>query len=449
MPSREEITYFGAGPALLPTAVLESAAAALQNYQSTGLGLAEHSHRSPLANQILSDTKASLRSLLSIPDSYEILFMQGGGSGEFSAVVYNMVSVWVERRRRRAEKDLRAKTTSQSLRDDEVEKLILERLKKEVEEELWLDYLVTGSWSLKASQEAAKLLGPEHVNVALDARKANEGKFGQIPGEETWTLTPTPREGGKGPALVYYCDNETVDGVEFPSFPKCLEAHSQDEAEERLVVADMSSNILSRKVDVSKFSVIFAGAQKNIGLTGLTIVILRRSLLPPETPSPEAALLRSLNLPLGPVVFDYPTLAANNSLYNTLSIFDVWVAGQVMKSLLETYGAEKVGGMETVADKKAAMVYAVLNKWESKGVYRVVPGRDVRSRMNICFRVGDEGASEKDWLEGAEKRGLMGLKGHRSVGGIRVSNYNSVSIEGVEELTRYMEDYAQNFGTNS
>lgn len=252
MPSREDITYFGAGPALLPTPVLEAASQALLNYDSTGLGLAEHSHRSPLANKVLADTKAALKALLDIPDDYDILFMQGGGSGEFSAVVYNLVAVWVERRRRRAEKELSASGPPADL-----EAQVLERLKKEVAEELKLDYLVTGSWSLKASQEAARLIGQEHVNIAVDARKSSDGKFGLVPDEKEWGLTPSKGAGRSGAAFVYYCDNETVDGVEFPAFPARLERSGGDEENEPLVVADMSSNILSRKVDVKKFGVIF------------------------------------------------------------------------------------------------------------------------------------------------------------------------------------------------
>ena len=255
MPSREEVSYFGAGPAPLPTPVIEAGGKAFVNYNDTGLGLAEISHRSPTANKILADTKASLIALYDIPDSYEILFMQGGGSGEFSAVVHNLVSVWVERRRRKAYAEIKAKSSDTS--DEQVEKDVLERLRKEVNDELKVDYLVTGSWSLKASQEAARLIGSKYVNVALDARKANNGKFGKIPAEDTWSLTPTRKEGGKGSALVYYCDNETVDGVEFPDFPKCLESQGGEEEDERIVVADMSSNFLSRKIDVNKFSVIF------------------------------------------------------------------------------------------------------------------------------------------------------------------------------------------------
>ena len=233
----------------MPTKVLEAGAQAFVNYEKTGLSLAEISHRSSLATKILNDTKSALSSILGMPDSHEILFLHGGGTGEFSAVVFNMVAVWVEQRRRRAEKEL-----------DGDEEKILERVRKELREELKLDYLVTGSWSLKASQEAANLLEPlgkGFTNVAMDARKTNDGKFGTIPGESTWNLTPTRGEGGTGSAFVYYCDNETVDGVEFPKFPECLEPQGQGEDDERLVVADMSSNFLSRHIDVRKYAVIF------------------------------------------------------------------------------------------------------------------------------------------------------------------------------------------------
>ena len=253
MPTREEIAYFGAGPAPLPTPVLAAGAQAFLNYENTGLSLAEVSHRSPLANKILADTKSALSTFLEIPDTYEILFMHGGGTGEFSAVVFNLVAVWVEQRRRQAEKELGGD-----------EEKVLERVRREVREDLRLDYLVTGSWSLKASQEAANLLEPlgkNFTNVAVDARKDNGGRFGKIPDQSTWSLTPTRKAGGKGSAFVYYCDNETVDGVEFPSFPKCLEPQSQDEEDERLIVADMSSNFISRRVDVSKYAVIFVSSR--------------------------------------------------------------------------------------------------------------------------------------------------------------------------------------------
>ncbi|KAI9885464.1 MAG: translation termination inhibitor protein itt1 [Watsoniomyces obsoletus] len=438
MPSRSEVTYFGPGPAALPTPVLEAAAEALLNYQSTGVGLAEHSHRSPFANKILSDTKNYLKELLEVPDDYEILFMQGGGSAEFSAVVYHMVSVWVERHARPLKHDIISRHAISS--PERVHQELVVEMRKLVREELKLDYLVTGSWSLKASQEAARLVGEEYVHIALDARDATEGEFIDIPGEDTWELTPTRKEGGTGAAMVYYCDNETVDGVEFPGFPRCLE--SQDEDGERLVVADMSSNILSRRVNVKKFAIIFAAAQKNVGSTGLTLVIIRKSLLPPQTATSSPRILRDLGLPVAPIILDFATMAKNNSLYNTLPIFDVWIAGQVMHSLLTGFGDRKLAGQEEMASAKAELLYSVLDKYP--GVYTVVPNKNVRSRMNLCFRVaGGEEEVEKKWLKGAEERGLLGLKGHRSVGGIRISNYNPIPMEGAQKLAQYIEDFAK------
>lgn len=402
MVNRSDVHYFGAGPAPLPTAVLEKASQVLLNYKDKGIGLCEMSHRSTEANEILAEAKQALATLIDIPDDYDILFLQSGGSGQFSATVYNLASIWVEKQR--------AKIAAE-VGDDKDE--VLKRLRKVVDEDLKLDYLVTGSWSLKGSQEAARLVGAKHVNVAVDARKANDGKFGKIPPEDQWSLTP--RSSG-GPAFVYFCDNETVDGVEFPEFPKSLEG---DDAP--LVCADMSSNFISRKVDVRKYALIFGGAQKNIGNTGIAIVILRKSLLPPHSTQASPDLMRELGLSVGPVVLDYPTIAKNNSLYNTLPIFDVWVAGQVMSGLVNTYGTKKIGGQEEISNEKARLIYDTLEKYPN--VYRVVPDKSVRSRMNICFRIcGGDADKEKSFLSGAEKKGLLGLKGHRSVGGIRASN---------------------------
>jgi phosphoserine aminotransferase len=242
MPTRSEVAYFGAGPAPLPTPVIEASASAFINFENTGLSLAEISHRSPTANKILQDAKDALVTLYDIPvGDYEILFMQGGGTGEFSAAVQNLVGAWVERRRRRAVAEL-----GEGEGKDEA---VLERVREEIQRELKVDYLVTGSWSLKASQEASRLLGGKYVNVALDARKANGGKFGTIPPDGEWKLSDA-----KGSAFTYLCDNETVDGVEFPDFPKVLEGKGEDE---RIVVTDMSSNFLSRRVDVRKYGMIF------------------------------------------------------------------------------------------------------------------------------------------------------------------------------------------------
>lgn len=420
MPSRSDVHYFGAGPAPLPTPVLEQASKVLLNYNDSGVGITEISHRSPEANAILAHTISCLRQLLDIPEGegpegYDVLFLQGGGSGEFSAVVYHMLSIWVRRREK------------QLMNDGLTGERVVEQLKMDVDTKMKLDYLVTGSWSLKASQEAARLAGKEKVNIVTDARKHRDGKFGLVPSSSTWSPTKSEDEC----ALTYYCDNETVDGVEFQSAPS---GHN--------LVADMSSNFLSRAVDVRKHAAIFGGAQKNIGTTGITIAIVSNRIMPPHAEMADPVLLRRLNLPVGPVVLDWPTIAKNNSLYNTLPIFDVWIAGQVMQRLLDnsTGASPRIATQQAESDKKASMLYGVL---DGSDVYAVVPDKSVRSRMNLCFRIkGGDADAEKAFLKGAESRGLLGLKGHRSVGGIRISNYNAVPVEAAEKLTRYLREYA-------
>ncbi|KAI4137269.1 MAG: hypothetical protein L6R39_007376 [Caloplaca ligustica] len=431
MPSREDVAYFGAGPAPLPTVVLEKGAEAFVNFENTGLSLAEISHRSQTANRILADTKAALASLLQIPDSHEILFMHGGGSAEFSAVVLNMVAVWVEKRRRKAETEFGGD-----------EQKIHDTVKSELRDKLRLDYLVTGSWSLKASQEAANLLEPlgkGFVNVAVDSRQSNGGKFGTIPSEDTWNLTPSKSQGGQSSSFVYYCDNETVDGVEFPGLPKCLDQSSSDPDNELLVVADMSSNFLSRRVDVSKYAVIFGGAQKNIGITDVTLVIVRKDLL---SSYPSSSFLHAVGVWSPPTILNWSVIAKNNSLYNTMPIFSIWIAGEVMRGLIATHGEKGLKGQEDLANQKAKVIYDVLDTYPD--VYQVVPHRSVRSRMNICFRIRQGNAEqEKAFLEYAEAQLLQGLKGHRSVGGIRASNYNAVPLKNVQKLAAYLADFAR------
>ncbi|KAI0157733.1 phosphoserine aminotransferase [Xylariaceae sp. FL1272] len=422
MPERADVTYFGAGPAGLPTDVLESAAQALLNYNNTGLGIAEHSHRSQHATDIINEAKADLASYLDVPDDYDICFLSGGGSGEFSATMYNLVGAWVNKKKA----EILGDTKEQDANQDE----LVAALKKAIDCELKLDYLVTGGWSLKAYQEAGRLLGPEFTNLATDSRTINNGKFGEIPDESTWKLS-------KDAAMVYYCDNETVDGVEFPKFPEALAPKADGTGP--IVVADMSSNILSRRIPVKNFSVVFFGAQKNLGSTGITVVIIKKSLLP----QPSPALMRKLGLPIPPVILTYETISKNNSLYNTLSIFDVYIAGQVLKKLLKTYD-NRVDGQEAVSDKKAALIYGALEAHPD--VYRIVPGKSVRSRMNICFRITKNGETDKteaDFLKQGTALGLTGLKGHRSVGGIRASNYNSIPLEGAQKLAQFLNDFAK------
>ncbi|KAL7805541.1 phosphoserine aminotransferase [Trichoderma aethiopicum] len=426
MPARDEITYFGAGPAPLPTSVLEKAAQALVNYNNTGLGLAEHSHRSEIANTIINEAKADLASFLDIPDDYEILFMQAGGTGEFSATAYNLVGAWVANRRRRIFGTPREEGDGKPAE--------MQQLHDAVENDLKMDYIITGSWSAKAAAEAARLYGQDHVNVAADARLVNGGKFGIIPDESTWKLS-------EDAALVYFCANETVDGVEFQEFPQRLLPRADGEGP--IVVADMSSNILSRKIPVKNFSVIFFGAQKNLGSAGITVVVIKKNLIAPVTEQPSAAMMRHLGLAIPPIILQYDSIAKNNSLYNTLSIFDVYIAGQVLKKLLDTY-PDKVSGQEAVSKQKADLIYGALDAHPD--VYRVVPDKSVRSRMNICFRVtkgGDFDAAEKDFFAQAAARGLTGLKGHRSVGGARASNYNTITLEGAQKLAQFINDFAK------
>lgn len=439
MPSRDEVSYFGAGPAPLPTAVIEESAKALINFENTGLGLSEISHRSPTANKILADAKSALATLYDFPlegdDAYEVLFMQGGGSGEFSASVQACVGWWVERRRRRAVAELGEGKESE----------VVERVRKEITEELKVDYLVTGSWSLKASQEAARLIGKRYVNVATDARKINDGKFGKIPEEQEWSLSDSKKS-----AMVYWCDNETVDGVEFPTFPSRLKGRDDEDG---VVVADMSSNFVSRKINVKDYGIIFGGAQKNLGIAGITVIIARKSLLA-LTPKPEFLQQLSDVLPsaIPPVVFDFQTIAKNNSLYNTLPIFNLYIATLVLQSLVKNFEEKKVSGQEELAVRKATLLYETLDKYSES--FHVVPDKSVRSRMNICFRIRPEAeaggnadasawdeAREKAFLAGAEQHNLMGLKGHRSVGGIRISNYNAVSLASVHKLVACLVEF--------
>lgn len=253
-----------------------------------------------MATDILNEAKARLATALDIPDDYEILFMPSGGTGQFSASVYNFVGAWVLRK----QKELFGATDGELTELESVQKL-----RDAVQKELKLDYLMTGGWSQKAAAEAERLLGKDYVNVATDGRKENDGKFKSIPDESTWNLS-------KEAAFVYFCDNETVDGVEFPAFPKSLEPDADGKGP--IVIADMSSNILTRKIPIEKYSAIFFGAQKNLGIAGVTGVVLKKSFLP--QPSPE--LLRKLALPIPPIMFQYNTIAKNNSLYNTLSIFE-------------------------------------------------------------------------------------------------------------------------------
>lgn len=429
MPSREEVLFFGAGPARLPTDVLEQAAISLVNHENTGIGLVEHPHRSKLAKDIVTGARDGVASFLDVPtDEYNVLILPAGGTGQFAGTVYNLVGAWVLRER--------AALVASGLPDDDSrDGPLVAALREKVARELRLDYIITGNWSLKAYQEAARLLGPEYVNVAADARQVPgaDGKFGAIPDESTWKLSPNA-------ALVYFCDNETVDGVEFPRFPALLEPAAAKTTAP--VVADMSSNILSRPVAARSYGVFFFGAQKNLGTPGITVAVVKRSLLP----QPSPALVRALGLPVCPIVLSYPDVAKAECLYNTASIFDIYVAGQVLQKLHTTFPQDKAAGQAEVAGKKAKMIYDAVEAYPA--VYRLRPAPGARSRMNIVFRVISSDDDEKAFLKESTALGMVGLGGHRSIGGIRVSNYNSISVQEIETLAAFIHAFAKKVKTD-
>ncbi|KAK9474667.1 pyridoxal phosphate-dependent transferase [Dipodascopsis tothii] len=378
--------YFGAGPALLPAEAINQAAADLIAYDDSGLGVGEISHRSAAAVAIVNDAKANLVKLLDVPDTHEVFFLQGGGTGGFSAIVYNMLAAFA------------AKTGKKGK----------------------ADYFITGGWSKSAYAEAVRL-GVE-TNVVADSRKVSPaGKFQEVPAAETWTFSPAGET-----AYVYYCDNETVMGTEFSSVPAVPEGVE--------IVCDMSSNILSRPVDVAKFGLIFAGAQKNVGIAGASIYIIKKSLLE----RPTDAELVALGVPLAPIGMEFKTVVGANSLYNTLPIFCVDVIKLTTQLLLDNGG---LAAQQAVAERKAAKVYAALDAAPA-GVYTLPVKPASRSRMNIVFTLASP-EKEKEFLAGAKARGLAGLPGHRSVGGIRVSNYNAVSEASIDRLVAYLGEFAQ------
>lgn len=367
---------------MLPTHVLQQAALDLVNYESLGLGVGEISHRSGPAIQIVDETKTLFKELLSIPDTHEVFFLQGGGTTGFSSIPPNLVAAF-------------AKTHGKAGK---------------------CAYAITGSWSKKSYEEAVRLGFECEV---LTNSKAATGKFGDIEPFEQWK-----KPSAADTAYVYYCDNETVDGVEFPYVP-------QFEGIE--VVADLSSNILSRKMDISKFGLIVAGAQKNVGLAGITIYIIKKSLL--EQASDEE--LKKLGVPLAPIATHYPTVVKNNSAYNTIPIFAVHILKLVLQNLIKQGGLE---AQEALNKRKAQKLYNALVKYPQ--LYKLPVAPAVRSDMNIVFTIAGEGL-EDQFLKQAKEKKLDGLKGHRSVGGMRASLYNAVTEASVDLLVDFVNEFAE------
>ena len=359
---------FAAGPAALPEAVLRQAADEMLDWHGHGLGVMEMSHRSPAFQSIYTQAEADFRALLGVPANYRILFMQGGAIAENALIPMNLLG------------DRRG-----------------------------ADYVVTGSWSAKSQKEARKY-GEVHIAASGEA-----GGFTHVPAIETWQPSADP-------AYLFVCTNETIGGVEF-GFDPDMAALGRPEVP---LVADMSSHILSRRIDVSRYGLIFGGAQKNIGPAGLTFVIVREDLLGRAHKDCPSA-------------FDYKLVADNHSMYNTPPTYAIYIAGLVFQWLL---GEGGVAALEARNIEKAARLYAYIDVsdfYEN----RVAP--DSRSRMNVPFFLRDE-ALNATFLEESTAAGLIQLKGHKSVGGMRASIYNAMPMSGVEALVDFMQDFARRKG---
>ncbi|WVQ78839.1 phosphoserine transaminase [Cryptococcus sp. DSM 104549] len=408
MPSRQDVHNFAAGPSPLPTTVLEEAAQGLLNYADSGMGICELSHRGKEFKAVIEGAEANLRKLLSIPDNYTILFSQGGGTGQFSAVLLNLLSA--------------------------------HRLAHPVPAEQFtppaVDYVLTGAWSSKAYAEAQRLSLPPFPSCPAFAspRVAASTK------STGWTRLPKrdDYQFSKDAAYVYYCENETINGIEYPpaSAQDADSAFPFDLVPEGVnIVADYSSSFISRPIPhVEKHAIIYAGAQKNLGPSGVTVLIVRNDLLVDTTAAAKLGCV-----PATPITYEYKILADNASLYNTPPTFPIYVSALVLQSLIDDKGG--LEGLEKVNRAKAELLYKTLDEAEAQGkVKAVVREKDARSWMNVTFEILGEG-KEKAFLDGAEKKGFKQLKGHRSVGGIRASIYNAVTLESVQALCAYINEF--------
>ncbi len=362
-----EVFNFCAGPAMLPRAVMTTAQNEFINWHNTGSSVMELSHRSGIYMAMAAEAEADLRELMAIPDNYKVLFCHGGGRGQFSAVPLNLLP--------------QGKSA---------------------------DYIVNGSWS-KAAAAEAKNFGD--INVINIREERDDGETSLIAANQ-WPLNSDA-------AYVHYCPNETVDGIEINDIPVTNGVP---------LVADMSSTILSHEIDVTKFGLIYAGAQKNIGPSGLTIVIVREDLLVDGLQG-RAQLAT-------PCIMNYLTSANNDSMYNTPPTYAWYLAGLVFKWLKDLGGVKAI---EKINKEKAALLYQAI---DSSDFYQNHIEPQYRSKMNIPFWLKDESLNNK-FLEQAEKQGLMALKGHRIVGGMRASIYNAMPIEGVQKLVDFMQEFEQ------
>ena len=358
----DRIFNFSPGPGTLPYSVLQEAAADIVNFKGKGIGLIELSHRSKEFMAVADETEALIRELMGIPTRYKVLFLQGGASSQFFMVPMNLLK-----------SDQKA------------------------------TYLNTGVWSKKAIKEA-KLFG--QVEVAYSSEESN---FKRVPRDDEYTVAPDSQ-------YLYFVTNNTIYGTQFPTMPN----------KDAILIADMSSDILSRPIDVSKFGLIFAGAQKNMGPAGVTVVIIREDLL--DRVDPKV-----------PTMLQYKTHAEKDSMFNTPPCFSIYCVGRVMHWLKQQGGAAAI---EKINREKAALLYQAI---DSTDFYRGHAEIASRSLMNVTFNLPTADLEAK-FVKEATAVGLDGLKGHRSVGGCRASIYNAFPKEGVEKLVAFMADFAKKNG---
>ncbi|KAF7796959.1 hypothetical protein EIP86_008147 [Pleurotus ostreatoroseus] len=397
MAAERATAYFGAGPSALPTSVLEETAKGLLNFENSGIGIAEISHRSKEFSAFITHLESVIRTTLDVPPTHHILFTQGGATTQFSAVVLNMLA------RYRLLHPAPADATA-------------------------LDYVLTGQWSKKAADEARRL-GGGRVHVVADARTSSpDGRFDNVPPHRSWTFSDDP-------ALIYYCENETVDGVEFAheaGAPSAFPFELLEPGKLHPLVGDYSSSFMSRPIPrLADHAVVYAGAQKNIGPAGLTILIVRQDCI---VDVDAAAKLGAAPVPL---MLSWKTLADSKSLYNTPSVLSIYMAGLVIERMKEQGGLTYY---EDLNRRKAQKVYTALREGQEKGVFKKKVQDGSESWMNVVFEVLGEGAEQR-FLDGAEAQGMKGLKGHRSVGGIRASLYNAITEEQVDALVAYMQEF--------
>jgi len=351
---------FSAGPAVLPEEVLREAAEEMLDYKGTGMSVMEMSHRSKAFEEIIGDAEKTLREIMNIPDNYKVLFLQGGGSQQFAMIPMNLMKNKVA------------------------------------------DYIVTGQWAKKAASEA-KIYGK--VNIIASSE---DKTFTYIPDLKNLKISDDAD-------YVYICHNNTIYGTKYNELP---------ETGDKILVADMSSDILSEPVDVTKYGLIFAGVQKNIGPAGVVIAIIREDLITDDV------------LPGTPTMLKYKIHADNNSLYNTPPAYGIYICGKVFKWVQNKGGLE---GMKKINEEKASILYDYL---DSSSMFKGTVVKKDRSLMNVPFVTGSNELDAK-FIKEAKVAGFENLKGHRSVGGMRASIYNAMPIEGVKVLVDFMKKFEE------